>query len=342
MKISSSIVVIGRNEGLRLERCFASLDRIQKATGDFNAEADKIKSSVYVDSGSTDDSPNFARRRAIPVVHLDDPFSAARARNVGFNTASEQNALVEFVQFIDGDCELCPGWIESAVEFLNQTPDCAVVCGVLSERNSHTSIFNRLCQLEWQKTPGPIQASGGIFMIRANAFRQVGGFKEDVVAAEDDELCLRLRQHNWKIYALDKPMAIHDAAMTRFSQWWRRANRAGLAYAHGNYLHGRNERHFSREVRSIWIWGFIVPILAVGLYWWTDGWSLLLLLAYPALILKVFRYGLGRGWSKGDSALYAFFAVLSKFPGVLGMLRFWLRKLFAIHPRIIEHKLQSR
>jgi GT2 family glycosyltransferase len=275
------------------------------------------------------------------VVSLNQPFSAARARNVGFKHVTEQNSRIEFVQFIDGDCELCPDWVKHAVEFLKQTPICAVVCGILKERNPETSIYNRLCQLEWEKSPGEIKASGGIFMVRVDAFRTVNGFTENVIAAEDDEFCLRLRQHGWTIHFLGEKMAIHDANMTQFSQWWRRAYRAGHAYAQGNYLHGKSEHHFSREVRSIWIWGLIIPIFAIAICKWTNGLSLGLFLAYPMLIYKVYCYGRRRGWSKDDAYLYSMFAVLAKLPSVLGMIRFWISKILNSQPRIIEHKLSK-
>ena len=67
------VVVIGRNEGQRLERCLRSL-----AQG-----ADKV---MYVDSGSTDGSLQLAANLGVEVLALDmsTPFTAARARNEGF------------------------------------------------------------------------------------------------------------------------------------------------------------------------------------------------------------------------------------------------------------------
>ena len=73
MVMGMGVVVIGRNEGLRLERCLTSLV----------GSAQKV---VYVDSGSTDDSLQTALRLGVDVVELDMtiPFTAARARNEGF------------------------------------------------------------------------------------------------------------------------------------------------------------------------------------------------------------------------------------------------------------------
>jgi glycosyltransferase involved in cell wall biosynthesis len=65
-------IAIGRNEGERLVRCFASLQG-------------RVGLIVYVDSGSTDGSVAAAQDSGAEVVALDlsVPFTAARARNAG-------------------------------------------------------------------------------------------------------------------------------------------------------------------------------------------------------------------------------------------------------------------
>ena len=50
----------------------------------------------------------------------------------------------------------------------------------------------------------------------------VGGFNPAVIAGEEPELCVRLRQAGWKIHRLDAEMTLHDAAMTSWRQWWKR------------------------------------------------------------------------------------------------------------------------
>ena len=80
---------------------------------------------VYVDSGSADGSAEYARSVGCRVVELDAsrPFSAARARNEGFACAMEHAPDTEFVQFVDGDCELEEGWIEAAASTLAERDD---------------------------------------------------------------------------------------------------------------------------------------------------------------------------------------------------------------------------
>ena len=75
-------------------------------------------------------------------------------------------------------------------------------------------------------------------MLRANTLEAVDGYREDLIAGEEPELCVRLRTKGWRIWRLDAEMTLHDAAMTCFSQWWRRAVRAGYSYGQGAHLHG--------------------------------------------------------------------------------------------------------
>ncbi len=71
---------------------------------------------VYVDGGSSDGSVALARALGATVVELDSslPFTAARARNRGFESILATAPDTKLVQFLDGDCELRTGWIAAA------------------------------------------------------------------------------------------------------------------------------------------------------------------------------------------------------------------------------------
>lgn len=323
------VVAIGRNEGERLRRCLDSL-------------AGRGVTIVYVDSKSEDDSVAFARSRGAEVVELDltRPFTAARARNEGFERLGEIDPEVRYVQFVDGDCEVAAGWLETARRILDERPEVAVVCGRRRERSPESSLYNHLADLEWDGPIGEAKACGGDALMRVEAVRQVGGYNPSIIAAEDDEVCLRMRQLGWKVLRIDAEMTLHDMAMTRFSQWWRRAVRAGHAYTEGYAMYGGPpERHFVREVRSIVVWAYLVPLLALALAWPTRGLSLLLLAGYPLLCAKTFRYYWQmRGWKPRDAAVYSCFAVLAKFPQAVGQFKYLRRRLSSGQVRIIEYK----
>ncbi len=323
------VVAIGRNEGERLRRCLAST-------------VGPSCTVVYVDSGSSDGSVALARSMGVEVVELDRslPFTAALARNAGFARLEQIVPEVQYAQFVDGDCEVLPGWLDRARMVLDERPDVAVVFGRRRERYRNQTIYNRMADLEWDTPIGEVKACGGDAMIRAEAFRRVGGYNPAIIAAEDDELCLRIRGLGWKVLRVDADMTLHDMAMTRFTQWWRRSVRCGHAYAEGAARHGRtDERHFVRQLRSAICWGLLVPSLAFGLAWPTRGISLALLGGYPIVYWRTARfYRLCRRWPAVDARLCAIFCVLAKFPHVAGIAKYWSRRIHGKPAQIIEYR----
>lgn len=318
----TAAVIIGRNEGERLLRCLASV-------------VGTVDRTIYVDSGSTDGSVTAARAAGAEVIELDlsVPFTAARARNAGIEVlaAGEPPA---YVQFIDGDCEMRSGWVEAGVAFLQEHPTVAVASGRLRERYPEASLYNALCDREWDTPVGPAKACGGIALIRWSALQQVGGYNPSLIAGEEPEMCVRLRQKGWEIWRLDAEMALHDAAMTRFSQWWKRTRRGGYAAAEGMTMHGGPpERHGVRAVARAMLWGSAPLLVALLALAWSP-WALLLLLAYPAQVSRIaIRDGGARSAWVG-----AFFLVLGKFAELSGIVEFFGGRWSGRHRGIIEYK----
>jgi len=317
------VVVIGRNEGERLIACLRSVSAAAAV--------------VYVDSNSVDGSVQAARGLGAEIVELDlsIPFTAARARNAGFARLLTIVSDVTYVQFVDGDCELGADWLEAAAAFLDRQADAVAVCGRLRERHPERSIYNWLCDKEWDRPTGEIRAFAGNVMIRAAALKRVGGYREDVIAAEEDELCVRLRQANWRIWRLADEMALHDAAMLHFKQWWRRAQRTGYAFAQGAHLHGAPpERHFVREARRAVVWGLLLPSAAIiATIAVSFGWMAWLI--YP---MQLARLIINKHGAPPDRARVAFFELLACFPEGLGLAKFWRDRLLHRRPQLIEHK----
>ena len=318
-------VVIGRNEGDRLKRCIQSLQH-------------QVDLLVYVDSGSTDGSAEWVREQGIPVVSLDlaIPFTAARARNEGFDYLMQETEMMEYVFFVDGDCEVCPDWLEQAMAFLDENSQVGVVCGRRRERYPEVSIYNRLCDDEWNTPIGEACACGGDSVMRVAAFRQVSGFRPDVIAGEEPELCFRLREKDWKVWRIDHDMTFHDAALVRFSQWWKRMERGGYAYFLGALMHGKTAENYRvRESVRILFWGGGLPVfILLASFFSSFAWFSLL--AYPVLWTKIF---LSSSAQRTDwRALSSAFMVMAKFPECLGGLRCLLDKLTQKKAQIIEYK----
>lgn len=330
-RMSFGIVAIGRNEGHRLRECLASALSARCPV-------------VYVDSASADGSAGMARSCGVDVVELDAfsaPLSAARARNCGFERLLETHSGLRFVQFLDADCVLQAGWLEAAARALEADPGRGAVLGHVLERNAAASAYNRLCALEWRSAPGDLEdygRLGGISMMRAEVFRALGGFRAEVIAGEDSELGVRMALAGYKVCKIDRAMATHDAGMTRFGQWWRRAVRAGHAIGQRFELNGRSPlRDCARERASTVFWGCALPLAVLAGAVPTGGASLALLAAYPVLALRVWERRRRMGDARGEALLYAVFVVIAKFANAAGLIRFYLNKS-ANRYRIIEYK----
>jgi GT2 family glycosyltransferase len=319
------IVAIGRNEGERLAQCLQSVIK----------HAALI---VYVDSGSTDGSVTIARSYGCEVIELDmrSPFTAARARNEGFGMVRRLAPDLPYVHFVDADCEIVAGWLKTAEAFLDTHFDVAVVCGRRRERYPTRSIYNELCNIEWDTAVGETKACGGDALMRIEPFEQVGGYRADLIAGEEPELCVRLRAAGWHIWRLDAEMTLHDAAMTRFSQWWWRTVRNGYSFAQGAYLHGASpERHYFWQMLRAWLWGVCIPLacLMCGLALGTWGWAAWLI--YP---LQVLRQTVRNPGSLRQRALLAVFQLLARFPESWGQIKFMRDLLLGYQTRLIEYK----
>jgi GT2 family glycosyltransferase len=307
------IVVIGRNEGERLIRCLQSLQ-------------DTIQNSVYVDSASSDNSVQTAKNLGAHTMVLDMsiPFTAARARNVGFAELLTLYPQTEFVQFVDGDSEIVNNWLSEAAQFLHDNQAIAVVSGILSERFPEKTIYNTLCDLEWKMPKGEVKSCGGNAMMRVSAFKQVNGYLPTLAAGEEPEMCVRLRQNGWKVWHLHHAMMLHDANMTSFKQWWKRTLRGGYAFAEGAFLHGKApEFHWVAESKRAWLWGFFIPLAILIAFFIKPVWGLLLSFLYPIQLLRLaFKSKL----PFKVAFLQAFFLVIGKFAELVGQVKFLLHR----------------
>lgn len=317
------VVIIGRNEGERLVNSLTSLQ----------GEAGFV---VYVDSGSTDGSLDNAAELGAETLLLttDMPFTAARARNAGYARLMERATPPRFVQFIDGDCRIEPGYLARAAAALDADDGLAVVTGWRAEIYPEASIYNAMCDYEWHAPAGDIIACGGDMMVRAAAFDQVGGFNPQVIAAEDDEFCTRLRKAGWRLLRLPEAMTHHDANMHHFGAWWRRMVRAGHGFEQVNDLH---PEHFARERKRMWIYSALLVVALLGaLFFWP---LLALVLAlYAASYLRTIQGLTKSGMAPGRAAHHGFYLFLSKFPNTIGAATYRRRMRKGADMEIIEYK----
>ncbi len=328
------IVAIGRNEGARFVACLASLPAEVPA--------------IYVDSGSTDDSIERARAAGLEVVELPTPpgFTAARARNAGWRRLLADHPGIRFVQFLDGDCTLKPGWIDAAQAAMAAEADLAVVFGRRAERHPEASLYNAQCDREWDVPVGEVRACGGDALMRVGALVAVEGYCDELIAGEEPDLCLRMRARGWRIRRIDAPMTRHDADIHRFRAWWRRAIRSGHAYAEHVARHGpAADPDWRRQVHSTFVWALALPLTALTalalaafispLFLWL---ALAVVALYPLQYLRLAMRGIRSGepasYARGNARLL----ILAKFALLAGMARFWSKRLAGRSGGIIEYK----
>jgi glycosyltransferase involved in cell wall biosynthesis len=237
-----SVVIIGRNEGERLVRCLNSV-----LSADTGGHALEI---IYVDSASVDGSPERAQALGAKVLTVRPTRpSAATGRNAGWRAASG-----ELVLFLDGDTVLAADFIPAALLELASSPTTAVVWGHRRELAPGDSIFNRVLDLDWIYAPGTTDFCGGDALFRRSVLLQSGGYNDSLIAGEEPELCARLRALGHQIRHIDAAMTGHDLALRHWRQYWRRAERAGHAYAEvSTLLAGNTTPLWSREAkRNLW------------------------------------------------------------------------------------------
>lgn len=323
-----AFVVIGRNEG---ERLTASLNSIKL----------KSRKIVYVDSGSTDNSIATAEQFGVFVVRLDlaQPFTAARARNEGFTAVKKHWPHVRYIQFMDGDCVLVCDWLDHAVNHITQCRDVAIVCGRRRERYPDRSIYNWLCDLEWNTPIGDTANCGGDSLVDIAAFEEVGGFLSELTAGEEPDLCQRLRQAGWKVCRIDAEMTKHDAAMTHFRQWWRRTVRGGFAAAQMCWLRIRlgvfvGEQNAVVSVTRSITWAGLYP-LAIGIGAYFHPVALAGVLLYVARIVRI---AASKDISSPNSWKYGFLMSVLAFAQFQGNLRFCWYYLSDQPMKVVEYK----
>ena len=328
------MVVIGRNEGDRLARCLASVCTIARR--------------VYVDSGSTDGSVSLAQDEGVTVLELEVPprFTAARARNAGLLQLLVEDPDLEFVQMVDGDCEIQARWLECALEALRTEPELAVVAGRLRERFPQRSIYNALCEEEWNPPVGLTSGVGGNALFRVAALREVGFYNPAMIAGEEMDLGARLRERGWQLRRVTAEMGLHDANITRFRQWWNRTRRSGHACGELAVLHPEvRDPDWRGMVGRILLWTVVMPglltvtiVLALLLdpRWWIA--TALAFLSWPLNTVRLMRRERGRGLSPTLARASAFFLMLGKLPQLLGLIGYHRNRLLGRASSLIEYK----
>lgn len=325
-----SVVVIGRNEGARLQRCLESVRAMRR---DWEVEL------IYVDSGSSDGSVALAESLGAKTIAL-TPLrpTAALGRNAGWRAATGEAVL-----FLDGDTVVDRDFAAVAMrEFDDATAAC--VWGHRREMFPRETSYNRVLDLDWIYPPGPAAFCGGDALFRRSALVEVDGFDESLIAGEEPEMCRRMIAAGHRILHVDLAMTQHDLAMNSFHQYWARAMRAGHAYAEvSRRFAGSADSFWSAEARRnrIQVLALSVMVVAgvVACVVLRSGWPAAAVLA--ALDVLVLRTAWKARWKSTNAwtlLLYGVHSHLQQLPICVGQMRYAWNNRRGRRMGIVEYK----
>lgn len=326
-----SVVIIGRNEGERLVHCLESVNAMTDPGG--------LIEVIYVDSASTDLSPERAESLGAKVIRVQpERPSAAIGRNAGWLAAS-----APLILFLDGDTRLDPQFVVEAIKEFDD-PEVAVVWGHRREMFPDHSIYNRVLDLDWIYPPGRSDFCGGDAIMRRSTLQSTGGFDPSLIAGEEPELCQRIRARGQFILHIDRAMTFHDLAITQWSSYYRRAFRAGHAYAEiSQRLRNTAFPLWLRDSKRNMVHAMVLLSLIAG------GFGLSVLIWSPVplsfvilvLMTLVFRTAIKVSWKCRDLStriLYGFHSHLQQIPIFIGQVSYWVDRQRKRQRMLIEYK----
>lgn len=197
-----SVVVPAHNAAPTLSSCLEALVR---------QDIEEPFEIIMVDDGSTDSTAavaaNYAHR-----VHLlsQSQLGAAAARNAGIRAATG-----DIVLFTDADCEPVPGWAATLINAIREGADGAKG----TYRTRQKSVTARFVQAEYEskyRRMSHKRGGKGIDFIDTysaaysrNCLIEVGGFNEQMLADEDQELSFRLAERGYTLRFVPNAVVYH-------------------------------------------------------------------------------------------------------------------------------------
>lgn len=197
-------------------------------------------------------------------------------QNLGYSVANNHAARIargEILVFLNNDIVVTADWLKLLVRFLEQHPN-AAACQPKLHSFVHKEYFDYaggaggfLDVLGYPFTRGRIfdhiekdygqydtikeisWATGACFAIKKKAFFEIGGFNEYFFAyAEEVDLCIRLREKNYKVYCVPTSLVYHYGGYT-----------SGKNLSHKIYLIHRNHMYLILRHYSLWPY---LPLIA--------------------------------------------------------------------------------
>lgn len=177
-----SIIIPAFNEERLIERCLQSIATSLAA----NIKPVFTSEIIVVNNNSTDNTANLARQAGAQVIF--EPINQiGRARNAG-----AAGATGDWLLFVDADSVLNPGLVADILRLIEDGK--SVGCGSTLHMQGLPWWANWTLQL-WTGTSILFRwAAGALVVCRSDAFRDVGGFNQELYAADEIRLSADLKQ----------------------------------------------------------------------------------------------------------------------------------------------------
>lgn len=140
---------------------------------------------IVVDNGSTDRTSQIAKDWGAKVVY-ESVHKIARVRNTGV-----KSACGEIILTVDADSKMHPNTLKTVYELMqNEEIIGGSVRVILNEKSLKAFIAVLLLRII---VHGLMQLGGGIYFCRKRDFDAIGGFNEELYAAEDLDFAAKLK-----------------------------------------------------------------------------------------------------------------------------------------------------
>ncbi|MFW5803651.1 MAG: glycosyltransferase family 2 protein [bacterium] len=307
-----SYIIIGRNEGWKLDLCFKS---IKKSIEENSYIASEV---IYVDSASTDNSIEIARsHQFVKTYKLTADYNAPIARNVG---ARVSKGSILF--FIDGDMEIEPNFLKNVI---NKNGDlCYGFIGGYYRGKYYNKEWNFLYEKQFPPakkiTIDHFEAfTGGLFLIKKELWDKVNGMKPYLTGGADPELAIRLAKIGVFKLWINKPMATHHTINRKrtgkIKHYLKRRNLTGYVLVYRENL--TSKYALKRLYRSMYMSLYLV-ITSIATIFYANilPWAIFLYLL--ATIIK--------SWIKFRNVSQVFLLIFKDIIFILGFVFYWPNK----------------
>ena len=191
-----SIVIPAFNEERLIEQCLQSISTSLAA----NYKPGFSSEVIVVDNNSTDNTADLASQSGAKVV-FEPVNQIGRARNTGAAAATG-----DWLLFVDADSLLNAGLLADILRLIEEGK--SVGCGSIIQMQGLPWWANSTLQLWTVVSVRCRWAAGALVVCRSDAFRDVGGFNQELYAADEITLSQELakwgRQRGLKFVILTK------------------------------------------------------------------------------------------------------------------------------------------